>query len=81
MGQVRIVSTDSEAYLNRREAGEALAAELAVLRGQNPVILAIPRGAVPMGRVVADELGGADMGSYGKNCKYGKTYVTVFAGL
>ncbi|NLE12896.1 MAG: hypothetical protein GX628_04365 [Clostridiales bacterium] len=30
---------------------------------------------------VADELGGADMGSYGKNCKYGKTYVTVFAGL
>ena len=58
MGQVRIVSTDSEAYLNRREAGEALAAELAQLRGQNPVILAIPRGAVPMGRVVADELGG-----------------------
>ncbi|GGY95226.1 phosphoribosyltransferase family protein [Pseudoduganella plicata] len=27
-------------------------------RGRNPLVLAIPRGAVPMGRIMADGLGG-----------------------
>jgi hypothetical protein len=31
---------------------------LARYRGRNPLVLAIPRGAVEMGRFVADELGG-----------------------
>lgn len=35
-----------------------LAAALARYRGQHPLVLAIPRGAVAMGRVLADALGG-----------------------
>ncbi len=58
MGEVRIVSTESQAFRDRREAGEALAEELSELKGSAPVILGIPRGAVPMAAVVADELDG-----------------------
>ncbi len=58
MGKVRIVSTDSQPFGNRREAGRALAEELSELKGDNPVILGVPRGAVPMAAVVADELDG-----------------------
>ena len=58
MGEVNIVSTESRAFKNRREAGEALAEELSDLKGQDPLILGIPRGAVPMAAVVADELDG-----------------------
>jgi putative phosphoribosyl transferase len=35
-----------------------LARRLAHYKGTNPLVLAIPRGGVPMGRVIADELGG-----------------------
>lgn len=45
-------------FQNRIDAGEKLAAALSEYRGKNPLILAIPRGAVPMGKVIADELGG-----------------------
>ncbi|MGC9318237.1 MAG: phosphoribosyltransferase family protein, partial [Armatimonadota bacterium] len=58
MGEVRIVSTESRAFDDRAEAGRALAEELSELRGSNPVILGIPRGAVPMAAIVADELDG-----------------------
>ncbi|MGI5817182.1 MAG: phosphoribosyltransferase [Armatimonadota bacterium] len=58
MGEVTIVSTESRAFADRMEAGKALARQLSDLRGENPVILGIPRGAVPMAAVVADELGG-----------------------
>lgn len=58
MGEVTIVSTESRAFENRTEAGRALAEQLADLRGQSPVILGIPRGAVPMAAVIADELDG-----------------------
>jgi len=58
MGEVRIVSTEPRAFEDRREAALALAEELSELRGQRPVILGIPRGAVPMAAVLADELGG-----------------------
>ena len=43
---------------DRRQAAELLADKLAHLRGSNPLILAIPRGAVPIGRILADRLEG-----------------------
>jgi predicted phosphoribosyltransferase len=58
MGEVNIVSTESRAFADRKEAGEALAEELSDLKGQNPVILGVPRGAVPMAAIIADELDG-----------------------
>ncbi|MFW5867618.1 MAG: phosphoribosyltransferase [Armatimonadota bacterium] len=58
MGEVTIVSTESRAFENRREAGEALAEHLSDLKGENPLVLGVPRGAVPMAAVVADELDG-----------------------
>jgi predicted phosphoribosyltransferase len=45
-------------FHDRAEAARELADRLAYLRGQRPLVLAIPRGAVPMGRIVADRLGG-----------------------
>jgi predicted phosphoribosyltransferase len=45
-------------FKDRRQAAELLAERLAAYRGQHPLILAIPRGAVPMGRVLADALAG-----------------------
>ncbi|MBD3291297.1 MAG: phosphoribosyltransferase [Armatimonadia bacterium] len=58
MGQVNIISTDSRAFADRIEAGQALAEQLSDLKGQNPLILGVPRGAVPMAAVIADELDG-----------------------
>ena len=46
------------AFENRAEAGRLLARRLAVYKGQHPLVLAIPRGAVPMGKIVADALDG-----------------------
>jgi len=45
-------------FRDREDAARQLAAALDEYRGTNPVVLAIPRGAVPMGRVLADALGG-----------------------
>lgn len=45
-------------FANREEAARRLAERLARYRGQNPLILAIPRGAVPMGKILAEALGG-----------------------
>ncbi|HSO07788.1 MAG TPA: phosphoribosyltransferase family protein [Pelomicrobium sp.] len=45
-------------FRDRNDAGRRLADALAAYRGRNPLVLAIPRGAVPMGRVVAEALGG-----------------------
>lgn len=45
-------------FRDRLDAARQLAAALSSYRGEHPVVLAIPRGAVPMGRLVADELGG-----------------------
>lgn len=44
---------------SRTDAARQLAHALDAYRGQNPLVLAIPRGAVAMGRVLADALGGA----------------------
>ena len=43
---------------SRIDAARRLAKALAGYRGRNPLVLAIPRGAVGMGIVLADELGG-----------------------
>lgn len=45
-------------FRDRAEAGEKLAQALAKWRGKHPLVAAIPRGAVPMGKVIADRLGG-----------------------
>jgi len=45
-------------FKSRVDAAKRLAQALANYRGRNPLVLAIPRGAVEMGRVIADELGG-----------------------
>ncbi|MDX1466293.1 MAG: phosphoribosyltransferase family protein [Halomonas sp.] len=45
-------------FRDRRQAAEQLIDRLAHLKTENPLILAIPRGAVPMGRWMADALNG-----------------------
>ena len=50
--------TPSVILRDRIEAGEKLAAALAQWHGQRPLVLAIPRGAVPIGAIIAERLGG-----------------------
>ncbi len=45
-------------FANRLAAARQLAEALAEYRGKNPLVLAIPRGAVPMAKVIAEELKG-----------------------
>jgi predicted phosphoribosyltransferase len=45
-------------FRNRDEAARQLADRLVTYKGKNPLVLAIPRGAVPMARVIADALHG-----------------------
>lgn len=46
------------AFDNRAQAAQMLARRLEQYRGRHPLVLAIPRGAVPMGRILADALDG-----------------------
>jgi putative phosphoribosyl transferase len=43
-------------FIDRRDAGRRLAAALSHLRDRRPFVLAVPRGGVVVGRVVADHL-------------------------
>jgi len=45
-------------FSNRDEAAALLAEQLVAYKGKNPLILGVPRGAVPMARIIADALGG-----------------------
>ena len=45
-------------FIDRDDAARQLARALSAYRGQHPLVLAIPRGAVPMGRLIARELQG-----------------------
>ena len=45
-------------FKDRQEAASRLANRLMCYRGGNPLVLAIPRGAVPMGKIIAQQLGG-----------------------
>ncbi|MGB7816327.1 MAG: phosphoribosyltransferase family protein [Methylotenera sp.] len=46
-------------FYDREEAALELAERLDSYRGKNPLILAIPRGSVPMAKIIADKLGGS----------------------
>ena len=45
-------------FRDRQEAASQLAERLKTYRGKHPLVLAIPRGAVPMARLIADRLDG-----------------------
>jgi len=45
-------------FHDRNEAAHRLADQLKAYRGKHPLILAIPRGAVPMAKIIADQLAG-----------------------
>ena len=45
-------------FHDRDEAAVRLADKLKSYQGKNPLILAIPRGAVPMAKIIADKLDG-----------------------
>ncbi len=45
-------------FRDRSDAARQLARHLARYKGGNPLVLGIPRGAVPMARLIADDLGG-----------------------
>ncbi len=45
-------------FHNREHAARLLAEKLAGYRGQHPLVLGIPRGAVPMAKVIAETLNG-----------------------
>ena len=46
-------------FLDRTEAANKLAEKLLVYRGKNPLVLAIPRGAVSMAKIITEKLGGS----------------------
>ena len=46
------------AFRDRGEAGERLARALMRWRGSRPLVVAVPRGAVPMAKIIAEELDG-----------------------
>lgn len=45
-------------FANREEAAERIAERLRAYRGKRPLVLAVPRGGVPMGALVAERLEG-----------------------
>lgn len=51
--QLRILSYSGAPFADREEAGKLLAAELGQYRGQNVVVLGIPRGGMVVGREIA----------------------------
>lgn len=57
MAKIRILSQSAEPFHDREEAGKLLAGALGAYRGQNAVVLGIPRGGVVVAREVARALG------------------------
>lgn len=53
-----LVALRTKSFADRADAARHLTAALSHYRGKNPLVLAIPRGGVPIGRIVADALGG-----------------------
>ncbi len=50
--------TSFQSFASRTDAAEQLVNCLQEYLGSNPLILAIPRGAVPIGKIIAERLGG-----------------------
>lgn len=46
-------------FFDREDAANKLAEKLIAYRGKNPLVLAIPRGAVPMAKIISEKLGGS----------------------
>ncbi|HET7724502.1 MAG TPA: phosphoribosyltransferase family protein, partial [Propionibacteriaceae bacterium] len=81
-------------FQDRAEAAGLLAQRLATYKGQHPLVLAIPRGAVVMAKIIADDLGGdldvvlvRKLGApydpelaIGSVDEAGRTYLSAFAG-
>jgi len=44
-------------FENREDAARQLSKALSTYMGMQPLVLAIPRGGVPLGRIIADDLG------------------------
>ena len=44
-------------FENREDAARQLSKALSAYMGMQPLVLAIPRGGVPLGRIIADDLG------------------------
>jgi putative phosphoribosyl transferase len=49
--------TRSEPFADRRDAGRQLVKQLTALADENPVVVALPRGGVPVAREIANALG------------------------
>ena len=56
MSQAEVASR-SEPFADRRDAGRQLAEQLASLVAESPLIIALPRGGVPVAKEIADALG------------------------
>ena len=56
MGELRVISTGSVPFYDRKQAGKLLAGELMNYQGQDAVVLGIPRGGVIIAREVAHAL-------------------------
>ncbi len=52
----RIISSSSEAFADRSEAGRLLADELRAYRGKKPVVLGVPRGGMAVAHAIASQL-------------------------
>jgi putative phosphoribosyl transferase len=57
MAKLHILSRNKQYFRDRAEAGRLLADALGAYRGQNPLVLGIPRGGVVVAREVARALG------------------------
>lgn len=57
MGKLRILSDHSRPFAGRREAGSRVAGELEHLKGEDAVVLGIPRGGIVPAREIASRLG------------------------
>ena len=53
MGELRVISSSSEPFSDRKEAAKLLAVELSKYQGKRPVVVGIPRGGVVVAREVA----------------------------
>ena len=52
------MTNNAQRFVSREQAAELLAQELIRYKGRHPLVLAIPRGAVPMGSLIASQLDG-----------------------